>query len=359
MNLARPIAAALSAACFALVSYGQAPQSQPATGRPLLGVYTWGAGGLGKGYQDQFTDWLNQPIDLALDFQPLNSWSAIEGEIGQLRAWSKWVQASPGRQLVLSVQLLPTASGKDTPASLEEGARGTYNEHFRRLAENLVKFGLDRSILRLGWEFNGVWYNYRAFKKEDAFAEYWRQIVKTMRDVPGADKLTFCWNPSNTILQSDARLCWPGDAYVDFVGVDVYDQSWLPDTYPIPQDASPDEQQKRRELAWMNWNFSAQHGGLEMWSAFARKHHKPLAIPEWGVCARKDGHGGGDDVYFVEQMYKFIADPANNVAFQCYFNVNAPDGAHQLTPKNGLPTQFPDSAKRFKELFGKPDAAQK
>jgi len=53
-------------------------------------------------------------------------------------------------------------------------------------------------------------------------------------------------------------------------------------------------------------------------------------------------------------MHKFITDPANNVYFHCYFNVNAPDGAHQLTPKNGVPTQFPNAARRFKELFGRP-----
>jgi len=342
---------------------GAEPATAAAKASPALGVFTWGAPGIAKGYQDQFTDWLGRPIDMALDFQPLDSWEAIEGEVGQLRAWSKWVQAAPGRRLVLSVQLFPngpkasaTGNAQGKP-SLEEGAAGAYNEHFRRLAEKLVSFHLENSILRLGWEFNGGWYNYRAVKKEASFAEYWRQIVKTMRGVPGAQNLQYCWNPANTILQSDARKCWPGDEYVDYVGVDVYDQSWAPETYPIPSDATPDEQLKRWKQAWSDWNFSKQHQGLEMWSEFASEHHKPLAIPEWGVCSRKDGHGGGDDTYFIEQMYKFINDPANDVAFHCYFNVNAPDGAHQLTPKNGVPTQFPNSAKRFKELFGAPASA--
>jgi hypothetical protein len=349
------------AASIVATSRAEGADSASSPTPPLIGVYTWGSPGLAKGYQDQFTDWLNRPIDLALDFQPLGSWSAIEGEIGQLRAWSKWVHAAPGRRLVLSVQLLPGASNGTGPnaatqpaPSLEQGALGAYNDHFRRLADNLVKFRLEDSILRLGWEFNGGWYVYRAVKQEDRFIQYWKQIVTTMRAVPGAENLQYCWNPSNTLVQFDARKCWPGDEYVDFVGVDVYDQSWFPGTYPIPKDATPEERQKRWELAWSDWNFSRQFHGLQMWSEFARNHHKPLTIPEWGVCSRKDGHGGGDNVYFIEQMHRFITDPANNVYFHCYFNVNAPDGGHQLTPKNGVETQFPNAAKCFHELFSRP-----
>src|SRR3569623_1121044 len=248
-------------AWIAAAAHAEAPTTPSDSTRPLLGVYTWGYPGIVKGYQDQFTDWLNQPIDLALDFQTLGVWEGIEGEVGQLRTWSNWVQSAPGRRLVLSVQKLPNGakgpeagSGKGIPVSLEDGANGTYNDHFRKLAENLVKFHLDESILRLGWEFNGGWYHYRAMNKEASFAEYWRQIVKTMRSVPGAEKLTFCWNPSNTLVQFDARKCWPGDEYVDYVGVDVYDQSWLADTYPIPGDASPEERQNRWEHAWAGWN---------------------------------------------------------------------------------------------------------
>src|SRR6185436_4990248 len=92
----------------------------------------------------------------------------------------------------------PTQGNTDPkkPVSLERGAAGDYNAHFRQLAENLVKYGLGDAVLRLGWEFNGGWYTWRAKDKTEAFAEYWRQIVKTMRAVPGAEKLQFCWNPT-------------------------------------------------------------------------------------------------------------------------------------------------------------------
>jgi hypothetical protein len=334
------------------------------TAPPFFGVYSWGSSGLGKGYYDEYPGFLNRNIVWAVDFQPTDSWDNIEGGVWQLRPWRDWVQAKPGRKLILSVVLLPSgwkgpARGIDAgiPVSLEEGAKGAYNGHFRKLAENLVKYGLGDSILRLGWEFNGGWYSYAAVKKEAAFAEYWRQIVTTMRAVPGAENLKYCWNPTNNFVQTDARKCWPGDGYVDYVGVDVYDQSWLPDTYPIPADAAPEEIQRRWELAWKGWNWDKQRHGLAMWRDFAKEHNKPLAIPEWGTTSRKDGHAGGDNPYFIEQMHKFIMDPANNVAFHCYFDVNAGDGHHQLTPYNGKPTEFPQASARFKELFSLPASA--
>ena len=70
---------------------------------------------------------------------------------------------------------------------------------------------------------------------------------------------------------------------------------------------------------------------------------------------REDGHGGLDNPYFIEQMHAFMSNPANRVAFHCYFDVNAPDGHHQLSPgRDGRePTAFPRAAMRFRELFRK------
>lgn len=87
---------------------------------------------------------------------------------------------------------------------------------------------------------------------------------------------------------------------------------------------------------------------------FAAKHQKRFAIPEWGVNRRPDGHGGLDNVFFIEQMQAFIASPANRVYFHCYFDVQAPEGAHQVFPgiSGEERTEFPESAKRFQKLFG-------
>jgi hypothetical protein len=337
----------------------------PLSKAPYLATYRWGAANSGGGAKanEVYAQWIRQPVVWAEDFMPVDRWdNNIEGGSWQLDEWSQWKKAVLGRRLILSVPLLPggwdlsgpkSGVGAGKPVSLEAGANGDYNIHFQKLAENLVRHGLDDSVLRLGWEFNGGWYNWRAAKNPQAFAGYWQQIVKTMRAVPGAEKLQFCWNPALGWLQFPSEKAWPGDEYVDYVGLDIYDDSWVKDTYPWPADAAPEEIEKRRKTVWQDALYYGNHG-IKFWSDFAAKHNKPFSIPEWGVSSRKDTHGGLDNPYFIQQMHDFITDPKNNVAFHCYFDVQAPDGRHQLSQgiKGTDTIEFPLSSAKFLELFG-------
>lgn len=328
-------------------------------------VYRWGAANPngGAGANEAYAKWLGQPVVWAEDFTPTEGWTdQIEGGGWQLSEWRQWKKAVPGRRLILSIPLLPGAwdrSGAQRgpeakqPVSLAAGAKGDYNDHFRKLAENLVKNELADSILRLGWEFNGGWYAWRVENSPEPFAAYWREIVKTMRAVPGAEKLRFCWNPCLGWWPFDPEKAWPGDESVDLVGLDIYDQSYAKDTYPWPDGATPEEIEIRRRKTWDEVLLNGQHG-LKYWRDFSVRHGKPFCLPEWGVHMPKDKHGGGDNVYFVEQMNRFISDPANHVYFHCYFDVDAPDGGHQLSNgRSGTETtRFPKAAVKFKELFG-------
>jgi hypothetical protein len=333
------------------------PTTQPA---PHLAVYRWGAP-KGPAQVDAFGEWVGKPDVWAEDFEANDTWDNIESPGWLLWPWQNWVKTGEGRRLILSVVMLPGAWDRSGPSkgidahvhvSLKAGANGDYNHHFQVLATELAKRGLGNSILRIGWEMNGGWYTDRASDDPKAWAEYFRQIVTTMRAVPGAEKLVFCWNPATQWLQFPAETAWPGDEYVDVVGIDVYDQSWAKGTYPIPKDASDADRLARQMKAWDQWNYNGDHG-MVFWSRFAADHHKPLAICEWGICNRTDGHGGMDDPYFVQQMYQFIMDPKNNVIFHCYFDVQAGDGHHQLSDGKGAKaTEFPKSAALFKQLFG-------
>ncbi|MCX5683712.1 MAG: glycosyl hydrolase, partial [Planctomycetota bacterium] len=317
----------------------------------------------GAGANEAYAKWLGRAAVWAEDFTPTERWDGhIEGGGWQLGEWSKWKKGGPGRRFIFSVPLLPggwdrsgpkSGDGAGKAVSLEAGARGEYNEHFRKLALNLIKYDLADSILRLGWEFNGGWYTWRAGENPAVYAGYWREIVKTMRAVPGAEKLQFCWNPAQGWQQFPSDKAWPGDEVVDYVGLDMYDESWAKDTYPWPAGASAEEIEARHRKVWNEVLFGGSYG-LKFWKDFAAKHGKPMAIPEWGVSNREGGHGGLDNPYFIEQMHKFITDPANNVAFHCYFDVMAPDGGHQLSPglSGAEKTAFPLASARFKALFG-------
>lgn len=349
---------------LSLLLVPSASATLPQSAEPVLGTYHWPNGTTGV---DAFAAWLGRPSVWALDFVGSESWDNVGWPTWWLEAWTQWTHARPGQRLVLAIPLLPgpvDGSGPDQgkidvkkPVSLEQGAAGAYNPHFKQLAENLVAHKLADSILRPGWEFNGGWYTWRGKGKTKAFAEYWQQIVKTMRAVPGTKDLKFCWNPTLGDQDFPAEQAWPGDEFVDYVGVDVYDETWSADTYPWPANATAEVILARQKKVWKEWIVESPRG-LAFWTKFAKDHRKPLAIPEWGLNHRDDGHAGLDNVHFIEQMHAFVNDAANGVAFHCYFDINdGPDHRHQLSP--GLPgtgkqegTEYPKSAARFRELFG-------
>ena len=360
---------ALGAAVIGNISSAGAAETQPAASSeanlkvgPAMAVYR-GVNETAK--VDAFAAWLGQPVIWAEDTIGSDSWNNVGWPIWWLETWSKWVNAKPGRRFIFAVPMLTGpvdgsgpkqgTVGVGEPVSLEKAATGAYNINYQQLAENLVHYGLGDSILRLGWEFNGDWYAWRAKGKAQAYAEYWRQIVKTMRAVPGAQNLKFCWNPNLGLQQFASEEGWPGDGCVDMIGLDVYDESWLPETYPWPAGASAAQIEARQRKVWEKQTYGGDHG-LVFWSKFGRQHNKPLAICEWGVKIWPNRHGGMDDPYFVEQMHRFITDPANNVYFHCYFDFNCepPDGHHKISPDapGATNADFPRASAKFKALFG-------
>jgi len=61
---------------------------------------------------------------------------------------------------------------------------------------------------------------------------------------------------------------------------------------------------------------------------FAKRHHKPLSIPEWGVLQPGGLHsGGGDDAGYVNGIAAVVRH--NTVTYQSYFFAH--EWAEQLT----------------------------
>jgi hypothetical protein len=350
---------AVAAAALALAARLEAAPAEAPPAEVPLGVYRGPRATEGV---DAFAKWLGRTVVWAQDNTGSESWNNVAHPIWWLEGWGRWVRAVPGRRLVLGIPIVPgpldgsgpTAGDVDVgkPVSLEAGAKGAYDAHYVRLAKGLVEHGLADTVLRLGWEFNGDWYAWRAKGKAEAFAAYWRRIVAAMRSVPGTKGLHFCWNPTLGDQSMPAETAWPGDAHVDSIGLDVYDVSWVADTYPWPAGTPPEEVEARRTKAWREWILDASRG-LRFWVRFAEERGKPLSIPEWGLAEGPDRHGGLDDVRFVERMHDFVRDPKNRVAFHCYFDAKATDGRHEVSPgpAGSEPTIFPLAAARFRELY--------
>jgi hypothetical protein len=264
---------------------------------------------------------------LALDFGDKgDGWAGMDSA-STLTPWT-----GSGYRLVLAVPIIPTNSSGTAQGTLATGATGAYNQYFTILGQNLVQMGLSNAILRLGWEFNGNWYAWSVANSTDAanYVSYWRQIVTTMRAVPGA-QFKFFWNPNGPSPTSyTPDQAYPGDSYVDYVGTDVYDNSWVtPFTTTV---------------GWSNQ--LTQQWGLNWLASFAAAHSKPIAIAEWSDEYRDDGHGFGDDPSFIDNMAAWFV--ANNVAFTDNFCYDS-----SATYRNDLlDGTFPNSLADFEKVFG-------
>ena len=263
-------------------------------------------------------------VSLASDYlDRVDGWAAMASGGGE-GGWH-----SSGLRLVLGVPVIPGGSG----GSLASGATGAYNPYFATLAQNLVAQGEGNAILRLGWEFNGTWYPWSVASNGDAqnFAAFWRQIVSTMRAVPG-QSFAFLWNPNSGGNQNwDLAQAYPGSGYVDYIGTDVYDEFW----------GSP----KTPQNSWSS--LMTESWGLNWLSAFAAAQGRPIAMPEWSVTIRSDGYGMGDDPYFITQFGNWIA--SNNVAFTCMFAFNDTAGGQDNDITDG---NFPNALAAFRAVFG-------
>jgi len=309
--------AATLAAVVVLVLVG-APTAASASSVPL-GVY---AGSRDPLAVAEFGWATGAHLSLATDFLDGSAgWAVLDGASG-IGVW-----ASSGYQLVLGVPMLP----RHTRSTLGQGARGRYDSDFVTLARNLVDDGEGGAYLRLGWEFNGNWFKWhvRTASAARQYAAYFRNIVVSMRSVPGED-FKFIWNPnaaSPTSYTPDEA--YPGDPYVDFIGTDVYDSFWGSPFAP--------------QAAWSNQ--LTQQWGLDWLAAFSAEHGKPIVIPEWSTDYRSDGHGLGDDPYFINQFSAWTS--SHDVAWTSMFAFDASDQRNDIT--DGA---FPNSLRAFEADFG-------
>jgi hypothetical protein len=192
----------------------------------------------------------------------------------------------------------PEGSG----GSLSSCAAGAYDRHWVEIGNAIKAAGLEHNIIiRMGWEFDGDWYEWSA-RNPAAFASCWRHVWQAAESV--APGIRWAWNPNRgpSHTGSPSEATYPGDQYVDTVGLDSYD------FYPPATDAS----------GW-NEQLNGDHG-LNFWLNFAKQHHKSLSIPEWGGVAGTQSEAGRDNPFYIQKMHAFFAQNAAWIGFEAYFD---------------------------------------
>jgi Glycosyl hydrolase family 26 len=302
-----------------------------ATGAIAQGVYVGAADPSGVA---SFAAATKTSVSVAAEFLPSSSgWAGMDGANGGLDWMFGGGWAKSGYTLSLGVPIIPTDSSGAPVGSLATGATGAYNSYFVSLAQTLVANGESNAFLRLGWEFDGGWFAWSATNPfaEVSYAAYFDQIVTAMRAVPGA-AFRFVWNPDVAAFNDapyNVDLAYPGNAFVNVIGLDAYDQSWVsPQT---PANA---------------WNQTLLPS-LNLAHAYAAGKGEPLAFPEWGLATRADGHGLGDDPLYITNMVSWMHNPANNVAYESYFNFDVPGQVDAITDGT-----FPNALAAFDTALG-------
>ncbi len=116
--------------------------------------------------------------------------------------------------------------------SLQAIAGGQSDAYITRFADAVRALNLPVAI-SFGHEMNGNWYPWGTAQTTPAeFVAAWRHIHDLFVQA-GASNVIWVWNPNiiNPVPQVELRPYWPGDAYVDWVGVTGYFPTSGPETF--------------------------------------------------------------------------------------------------------------------------------
>jgi hypothetical protein len=107
--------------------------------------------------------------------------------------------------------------------SLARIAAGRYDGMIRRYAQSVRDFRC-RVVISFGHEMNGWWYTWGLpWTKPAAFIAAWRHIHDIFAE-EGASNVIWSWDPSHQYRYraTMASAWYPGNAYVNWVGIDGY-----------------------------------------------------------------------------------------------------------------------------------------
>ncbi len=255
---------------------------------------------------------------------------AIHGVVGGANWWdftqsAQWAAndlwKDIDRPVLWSVPLL-VWNGNPT---LEQAAAGNFNGYYTDVAESLLagrQGDNDPIYIRTGWENNLQNFPWSSVGHEDAFIGAFRQFVDSFRDV--SDRFRFEWNINHTWDGADPMRAYPGDAYVDVMGMDIY---W-----------NVGQQGYNAQVAWDHMRSAPR--GLEWFERQADAHGKPTAYSEWGVDS--------NDASFIKNMEAWFE--SHDVVYQSYWN-SSDNGIGKLTDWH-----IPVASQAFRDAFGGPSS---
>ena len=184
-----------------------------------------------------------------------------------------------GRILELTLQTTETAGGN----MVYDALNGYYDDTLHRYAATIASYGKP-VLFRLANEMNGDWCVYCAWhtaKDTEIYVAFYRYVYEIFREEGALANTIWVWNPNEKSFPdfrwNDAQCYYPGDEYVDLVGLTGYNTG----TY-YPSET------------WRS--FTEIYDPL--YQTYAALYDQPFIIGEFS-CSKF----GGDKAAWVEEMF--------------------------------------------------------
>ncbi len=132
-------------------------------------------------------------------------------------------------------------ANNDEPGALSALVEGKHDDKIRHLTK-LFSHVKGDVFLRIGYEFDGAWNS--GYEDTETYIAAWRRIVDVIR-AEGSDNVVFVWQgsaaPVDDVIekkQEDIAAWYPGDEYVDWIGlswfIDGDEKQTTPSDYAAP-----------------------------------------------------------------------------------------------------------------------------
>ncbi|MGI5377526.1 glycoside hydrolase family 26 protein [Streptomyces sp. CA-251387] len=158
--------------------------------------------------------------------KPVDSFAKTVGKkpnmVGSYSAWGDGFNAE-GAQNVFDAGGLLYVSWEPFEPSVARIADGSQDAYIKKYAKSVRDTNVPVAI-SFGHEMNGHWYPWGTKDTTaEAFVEAWRHIHGLFQEV-GATNVIWVWSPNivNPVPDVKLKSYWPGDAYVDWIGIVGY-----------------------------------------------------------------------------------------------------------------------------------------
>jgi hypothetical protein len=261
-----------------------------------------------------------------------------------IAAWTRGMLPFLTWELRPQADMGPGRGDKPRPGySLAEIAGGSLDPYLTRYAHAVAALGLPIAI-RLNHEMNGQWYPWSIFSAVNGRdgktgAEWYRLMWRHVHDIfaqAGAKNVLWVWSPNIiTFARSDFRNFYPGDGYVDWIGLSGYYRR----TTEVP-------------------SFETTYGPtLRKLRDPARFPHvrKPILLSEVGAT-----ENGGSKVTWINDLFAAFRLPANAdlIGFAWFHNtVTASPGDPTATTNDWRITSSKAAAAAFAAGIADPSFA--